>query len=217
MPAESTRGYRSHLQPACLSCRRRKSRCHSDAANEPCLMCRAHSTDCIYPPHPRALAASRDSFGRRNRHQRSVPASSSTTSRPPEVPGSSTSRQSIGQRLRHDHGQITTPEKSDSRRHTTVLTSALNSPDDRQSNLHIVGPTVTADNQVLSDYLSGVPGATQSPGVVGPVPASRSRAVLFTRVNKRPLGTIVDLSPAAQKLETIEKIIDPFNSTLIDV
>lgn len=93
---------------------------------------------------------------------------------------------------------------------------ALGSSDDHHVNLHIVGPAVTNDSQVLSDYLSGIPEATRSTRMVIPESASRCRPVLFTMVQKRPLGIAVNRSPSAEKLEVIEKLIEPHAEAVID-
>lgn len=53
--------------------------------------------------------------------------------------------------------------------------------------------------------------------MVVPVPASRSRPVLFTRVQKRPFGVPVNRSPAAEKLEMIEKLLEPYAGDVIDL
>lgn len=91
------------------------------------------------------------------------------------------------------------------------------SADDHALNLHIVGPAVTKDNQVLSDYLTAIPGATLGTRMVVPVPASRSRTILFTKVQKRPVGIAVNRSPSAEKLELIEKLLEPYAADVIDV
>lgn len=93
-------------------------------------------------------------------------------------------------------------------------TLEFDSADDHALNLHIVGPAMTKDNQVLSDYLSAIPGATR---IVAPVPVSRSRPVLFTRVQKRPVGITINRSPSAEKLEMIEKLLEPHTADVIDV
>lgn len=91
------------------------------------------------------------------------------------------------------------------------------SADDQAQNLHIVGPAVTKDSQVLSDYLSAIPGATRGTRMVVPVPANRSGPVLFTRVQKRPVGISLNRSPSAEKLEIIEQLIGLQASDVIDV
>lgn len=94
---------------------------------------------------------------------------------------------------------------------------ALGSSDNQQHNLHIVGPAVTSDSQVLSDYLSAMPSATRGSRMIIPVPGDRSRPVLFTMVQKQPLGLDSSRSPPAEKLQVMEKILEPFTADLLDV
>ncbi|RSL53578.1 hypothetical protein CEP54_010341 [Fusarium duplospermum] len=91
------------------------------------------------------------------------------------------------------------------------------SNEEQQHNLHIVGPAVTSDNQVLSDYLSAMPSATRGSRMVIPVPGNRSRPVLFTMVQKQPLGLDSNRSLPAEKLQIAEKVLEPFLSDLLDV
>lgn len=89
--------------------------------------------------------------------------------------------------------------------------------DDQTQNLHIVGPAVSKDNQVLSDYLAAIPGAAQGSRMLLPVPAGRSRPVLFTKVQKRPFGQSIHRSPSAEILEIMENILGPQVADLVDV
>ncbi|KAF4424252.1 transcriptional regulatory [Fusarium acutatum] len=94
---------------------------------------------------------------------------------------------------------------------------ALGSNDEQPHNLHIVGPAVTSDNQVLSDYLSSMPSASRGARIIRPAIGNRSRPVLFTAVQKRPIGLDSNLSFAEERLQLIEKILEPFTSELVDV
>lgn len=49
-----------------------------------------------------------------------------------------------------------------------------------------------------------------------PESAGRSKPVLFTMVQKRPLGIAVHRSPSAEKLEIIEKLLEPCTDALIN-
>jgi hypothetical protein len=90
--------------------------------------------------------------------------------------------------------------------------------DDHALNLHIVGPAMTKDSQVLSDYLSAIPGAvTRGTRMVVPLPASRTTPVLFHKVMKRPVGVPANRSPSAEKLEIIEKLLEPYAEDVINV
>ena len=90
------------------------------------------------------------------------------------------------------------------------------SADDINVNLHIVGPTDTNDSQFLSEYLATIPEAMRSTRMVVPQSAGRSKPVLFTMVQKRPVGIKLNRSPSAEKLEMIEKLLEPYTATLID-
>ncbi|KAF5021445.1 hypothetical protein F66182_6509 [Fusarium sp. NRRL 66182] len=94
---------------------------------------------------------------------------------------------------------------------------ALASNDDQQHNLHIVGPAVTSDNQVLSDYLSKMPSAARGSRIIRPVPGNKSRPVLFTMVQKRPVGLDSNRSFPEERLQLIEKMLEPFADDVLDV
>lgn len=239
-PAHGERPYRSHLQPACLSCRQRKSRCQTEpgGAGGPCLMCRAHSTSCVYPEQgeqnrdaKRAAAAkSQRVNGRKRPSTRDrTPYRMATDGRvplPSRAPGANatSASSSAGARGSTVHGLSggkTTGHAAHQQPSTDEDdTSALEfgSADDHALNLHIVGPAMTKDSQVLSDYLCAIPGAvTRGSRMVVPVPASRSRPVLFHKVMKRPVGVPINRSPSAEKLEIIEKLLEPYTLDVIDV
>lgn len=229
--AHNERPYRSHLRPACLACRRRKSRCQSEPSSETCLMCRAHCTDCVFPSGPNGSNRTPDS-ARRRRQTRSTGGSATPTRRYPNPVSGAGSDDSV---LGHPPPDIlptlgstsSVPHKSPPRLEWAAQGQetheedesplALGSADDQQHNLHIVGPAVTSDNQVLSDYLSAMPGATRGSRLVIPVPGNRSQPVLFTMVQKRPLGLTMNQSPSAAKLETIVKMLEPYEADVIDV
>jgi hypothetical protein len=53
--------------------------------------------------------------------------------------------------------------------------------------------------------------------MVIPVPGNRSRPVLFTMVQKQPLGLDSNRSLPAEKLQVVEKVLEPFMADLLDV
>ncbi|RSL61821.1 hypothetical protein CEP51_013575 [Fusarium floridanum] len=107
------------------------------------------------------------------------------------------------------------PRHQDTQQEESPL--ALGSNEEQQHNLHIVGPAVTSDNQVLSDYLSAMPSATRGSRMIIPVPGNRSRPVLFTMVQKQPLGLDSNRSLPVEKLQIAEKVLEPFMTDLLDV
>ncbi|KAL6918073.1 hypothetical protein FSST1_009568 [Fusarium sambucinum] len=240
------RPYRSHLRPACVPCRKRKSRCQSDESGEAaCLMCRAHRTECVYPQKFRVLDPSSTPKTRR-RAKRDSRTSVAETLRDGSHPGPASvlddslieqSTLSIGPDPipTSNHGSIQDtvarsvapvisplasrntewPPQQDAQPEESPL--ALGSNDEQQHNLHIVGPTVTSDNQVLSDYLSAMPSSARGSRIVRPVPGNRSRPVLFTMVQKRPVGLDSNRTFPEERLQLIEKILEPFASGVLDV
>lgn len=218
------RPYRSHLRPACVACRRRKSRCQTEANSDACVTCRAHRTECFFPASPRSRASPDKS--RRGRPQprtaaRTAPQPAANTPEP--EPRARLTAASGSFRLDHraaspDDGVSSTsrPPRQAVGVQDEESPLALGSSDDHHVNLHIVGPAVTNDSQVLSDYLSGIPEAMRGTCMVIPESAGRSRPVLFTMVQKRPLGVTVNRSPSAEKLEVIEKLLEPCTAAVID-
>ena len=247
------RPYRSHLQPACQACKKRKSRCQSDETSSACPMCRNHETDCSYLANPASQRLPRNHRRLRNptRSQEApvYPESSNSRSimrskntRNCQINSAAScivqkngatralnhgSSPSITNHLRPRNSEGTTFSQSmlasQAIPHSSLtqpleeLPSNMGYKDDHQLNLHVVGPAGTSDSQVLSDYLSGIPGSTtRSTRMIIPVPASGSRPVLFTTVQKRPVGITLKSSPSAEKLEIIEKLIEPHKSQIID-
>jgi hypothetical protein len=224
------RPYRSHVRPACLPCRRRKSRCQGEANVVSCLMCRAHGTECVFPCASRSKGTSSPRPQRQVRGQRSSAKAGGSRSRAEIVTlprnfaatASSTlagAAQDAGGLPSRQASQRVPKESSEARplQYDRSSEVAFESADDQPSNLHIVGPAVANDKQVLSDYLSGISGNARQPQTLDPIPASRSRSVLFTRVDKRPFGLVTNRSPAAEKLEIIERILEPFARDLLDL
>lgn len=194
------RPYRSHLRPACNPCRRRKSRCQTEANSEVCLMCRAHKTDCSFPEEPRSNQST-------PQKRRRSEAAARRISNPSQRRTPTTALQSSSSIPRLSHVDASNDDESP---------LSLGSTEDQHLNLHIVGPTVTNDSQVLSDYLSGVPGATRSTRMVIPESAGRTKPVLFNMVQKRPIGLSMHRSPAADKVDIIEKLLEPYTEQVID-
>ncbi|KAH7311684.1 fungal-specific transcription factor domain-containing protein [Stachybotrys elegans] len=93
---------------------------------------------------------------------------------------------------------------------------ALASRDDQRLSLHIIGPTVDYDSQVLANYLAGFPGGSRAARMIVPASAAHPRPVLFTTVDKRPFGMPERKSVSAEKLAIIEKLLEPLTDALVD-
>lgn len=220
------RPYRSHLHPACFSCRKRKSRCKTRNTSAICIMCQAHSTECIFPrsddPHPRVAAGSPRkspaSTRRRLAHyrQRGVQATlcpiqhaSHQSSDLMAAQKEPTVQVPAPPTHLMDHLPTSKPPNEEKRAETPPnLMSIVTEAGDNSS--HIVSPAVADDNDILESYLSAVP-AAQSRYLVRTSQTSDRplRPVRFNVVPRRPLGVAANQSLAASKCEVIEKYLDP--------
>lgn len=193
------RPYRSHLHPACFSCKRRKSRCKTKGAADICIMCQAHGTECVFPRPD-------DPYGLRENPPRTFPAAAGSRSI----------------QARHDH--LYRPYPRPHIRDNGTDTAAVTATDDNRledhlmgivaeagdDSSHVVSPAVADDNDILESYLSAVP-TSQRRSLVRTRSASNRplRQVRFNLVPRKPLGVTANQSLAASKCEVIEKYMDP--------
>ncbi|KAH8660216.1 fungal-specific transcription factor domain-containing protein [Xylariales sp. PMI_506] len=211
MPSESIeRPYRrSPLRSACLSCRRRKSRCKIEPGSSSCLACRAHGTDCMVP----------------SGHGETVRRPSTPRHTEVDRPRKGADNVPIESTLIDDHLETqadnnSVPGTSDrwagfvGDERNTHLTP-LSVDDAETENPHIVGPANTTDSQVLADYLAVIGNGSTGMRMVRPVPSSRSKLVLFVAVKKRPLGVQTNSGRASKKLHLIECLIAPYANELL--
>ncbi|KAK2590865.1 hypothetical protein QQS21_011439 [Conoideocrella luteorostrata] len=229
--AQPGRPYRSHLKPACLPCRRRKSRCQTEQGSVICVTCRAHSTECTFPAASDTSPRSGPSQ-RRRRKDATLPrnATPGNAAAPrtadtgclakPRSPvddvGGTAQFANTSSPLNTWSSTQNVNRGSSGHDQQDEQTPTLGSAEEAHHNMHIVGPEVTNDSQVLSDYLSGIPEAVTSTRMVIPESASRSKPILFTLVQKRPLGQVANRSVALEKLDIIEKILEPYTKHIID-
>ncbi|KAH7268817.1 fungal-specific transcription factor domain-containing protein [Fusarium solani] len=217
MPQSKARALRANGQPACLPCRRRKSRCTFELGLQACLMCRAHETECTTaplaqsrprpPPTPRSRARTFQSRDISPLHgaatqQRPLPA--------PQTPP----QPAIG-------SLVTLLSASPASFHVDPGPASPSRPvpldEAEDDNPHIIGPAIASDRHFLEDYLSSVH-AGNGARIIRPVlPGITSAPIVFTRVQKRPLGVAIDSSPSYPKLQTIEKLLEPWQQQVVDM
>lgn len=228
-PPGGERPYRSHLRPACIPCRKRKSRCKIDAAEASgCLMCRLHGTDCKFPGTqeeaartPRAIRGSR----LRSRHATtsSVLANDSRAEAvEPQQAAHRRSQPEVPRRTLNPHEQryparaipiSTLPE--------TPFSNTVVPFGGGEEESHVIGPVLSPDTQLITSYLSNNPsGDVGVAQLVRPRPgesAAGQKPIMFSAVRRRPLGTSISQTTASLKCQMIEKLIDPFCADLIDL
>lgn len=219
------RPYRSHLHPACFSCRKRKSRCKTRNNSAICIMCLAHGTECIFPrpgdPIRRIFANSsrKSPAGAKRRLAHGSQSGLQTTQYPSphamnQLAGPAAAQDESISMTRSptpvdDHPRSLRPSNEENGAEGLPnLASIVTEAGDDSS--HIVSPTVADDNDILESYLSAVP-ATQRRYLTPTSQASNRplRPVRFNVVPRRPLGVTAHQSLAASKCEVIEKYLDP--------
>lgn len=181
-------------------------------------MCRAHSTECTFPAEKRRKTAPRTPKRGNNQHgeieasilhseTRSAPANGVANNTPAQHPSfSSPATVNPHQPAHNEWGQAQSVQE-------TPL--SLEAEDD---NPHIVGPAVIDDSHVLADYLSGFSGSRRIRSIQSIHPGSSSSSpIVFTKVQKRPVGMILNSNPALHKLQIVEKLIEPWASRTVDL
>ena len=208
------RPYRSHSRPACLQCKRRRSRCRVESGQHMCLMCRVHDTECTFPL---PKAGRKVSAGERLRARTQVPQDTPPIAPPPppsqQVPIWNAQVAITANRTPSWQQQHIIEDKP------SDATLSLEVADGDEASTLVVGPAAINDSQVLADladYLeplavnrTGIRLIRTMPGEPGPV--------IFTTTQKRPLGMTLHESPSASKCQIIEKILDSHLDHLVNL
>ncbi|KAI1751510.1 fungal-specific transcription factor domain-containing protein [Xylaria castorea] len=191
----ANRVYRSHAQPACIPCRKRKSRCKLDNADSTtCLLCKLHGNECVFPG---PSAATTDTATSHRRAQKRVAREKPEVSLSQPQPSTST--------YHHDDPP---------RDVTAQRTSALPAP-------HVIGPVQSPDAQLIANYLSNNPDiGPRASRIIVTRPdhlPSGQKAVLFNAVRRHPLGYVPAQSLSASICEVVTKLLEPHCEILVDV
>ncbi|KAI1370184.1 fungal-specific transcription factor domain-containing protein [Hypoxylon crocopeplum] len=219
------RPYRSHLHPACLPCRKRKSRCKIEPHSPSCLMCRAHGTDCSFPTSRKPnLVQGKASSGAPSRQR----LASKSTSHDPQIqtPNSlldgyiacNDAGSSAVNVMWHGDDALRVHHDTHDYDSQGPQSTSLSIEDAEHENPHIISPAMTRDSQILTDYLSAMSSDGYGIRLIRPKSAgSSSRPILFTAVQKRPVGLTINPNPSYTKCQIIEKILEPWAEQLIDI
>ncbi|EEP81810.1 predicted protein [Uncinocarpus reesii 1704] len=213
------RPYRSHSHPACLPCRKRKSRCQTRNAADKCMLCQAHGTECVFPgtqsKSSRSAAASRSSQRQLARVNR--PGLPST----PQLPSHLQSASPRGTGLINAAHNPAEDYLNPSRSEIVPFPSVGILADASNNSSHVVSPAVADDSDMLESYLTTTTTASGR-RLIGSFPgadvaARPARPVLFSVVPKRPYSVTSHTSRASEKCELIEKFIEPHARDLVDL
>lgn len=206
------RPYRSHIRPACIPCRRRKSRCKIESSSAKCVICMVHETSCVFP-------RSQDRI--RSNSARISPLPSNEVSQD-MLPQTQLPFQQDPPSFSHPACDATGANEAKGQNASLKAMTADDMGifvETRDDASHILSPATADDNHALDKYLSTVQEAT-SRRIVGTMPAFGggnrvAQPVLFRKVPRRPLGVSRHQSLASQKCEIIEKLVDPDVEILI--
>ncbi|KAL4901047.1 hypothetical protein BDW74DRAFT_187905 [Aspergillus multicolor] len=196
----NARPYRSHKVPACDFCRKRRSRCTQEVADQPCLLCRMHGATCSRVG-PGAEVSNRPTPAKRRR----VGIGNGT---PQE-------EQRSQQRLSRS--------PSARRQSTTAVATAAGLNDVSNQSGHIVGPAMARDAQVLEQCMSAIPQANSAVSYARPNPYSvysddTRNPVLYMKVpRQRNIVPSGNGTPGFRQFEAMEKVVEPLGPELCSI
>lgn len=232
------RPYRSHMHPACLPCRARKSRCITrHASSSSCVMCQTQGTDCLFPEvaqrSRRKRGHSRRNTSSRERHaipplhnlvtrRRCLLSTSPTMGQRPfqsyTTPGSEKS--SPTNEATADHQRCPSPSIGHQGSSISALIDII--AESEQGTSHVVSPAIADDDRVFQEYLFSDTTYGQSRRMVRfhlnlNNPSQHTRPILFNTVPKRGKRESESRSLAVSYCEIIEKLVEPYQNDLINL
>lgn len=217
---------------ACLACRRRKSRCKVESnAVAACLMCRSHGTTCEFPQGRRQGRRQRHRIVSRpseqvDPHSRSPGSSTAPTHPQPEQPAASIHEVSAPALAPAASAADALQDLLGDRTATSPLavneivqgSQTLDSPLDSGNNRRILGPVLDSDSRVLADYFPRSLGDHRVMKTFASTNARNlSAPAVFLGARRRPAGLNTVSNLAKANLDLIEKFLDPFIPSLIEM
>ncbi|KAI1109202.1 fungal-specific transcription factor domain-containing protein [Nemania sp. NC0429] len=218
IPRVENRTYRSHSQPACLPCRKRKSRCKRDNADAmSCLSCKLHGNDCVFPDT--SVAATRPVTSNRRAQKRLVRPGPDLPPLRPRLSASPCPEHTPRDDPAQDVPMRPTIDVPCSRDVPFAGSPAPASPGEDES--HVIGPVQSPDAQRIASYLfndtSFSPRASRMIVARPDQLSAGKRAVLFNAVRRRPLGHAPTQSLPASICEIVTKLLEPYCENLVDI
>ncbi|KAL4890833.1 fungal-specific transcription factor domain-containing protein [Aspergillus ambiguus] len=201
------RPYRSHKVRACDLCRKRKSRCTVDIPGQSCLLCRVQGADCHYQEESAA-------------HDPSLPNGSDAKGWSVDSVGDDLQP---GQKRKREPESGSPPNTSRQRDNTeSAIDSRASEPsrlgidDPHNQSVHIIGPMVADDAQVIEKYTErsnkNVEPKSHPYNVYSNDPR---KPILYTTVSRRRQGMRVGVPPGENQKEILEQILGPFRHDLV--
>ncbi|KAL6234327.1 hypothetical protein BDW75DRAFT_241228 [Aspergillus navahoensis] len=198
------RPYRSHKVPACDFCRKRRSRCTQEVADQPCLLCRMHGATCSRASSRPAPAKKRHLAGHTPRDH---PQSQQRPSPPPTT------------------GNIdyieSTHQPPSVRGQVSATTPVFSQNDASNQSGHIVGPAMARDAQVLERCMSSIPKSAVSyarPNPYSVYSDDTRNPVIYMKVpRQRNITSSGNGTAGFRQFEAMEKVVEPLGPELCSV
>ncbi|KAL4943982.1 hypothetical protein BDV06DRAFT_123172 [Aspergillus oleicola] len=198
----AARPYRSHKIPACDFCRKRRSRCTQEVADQPCLLCRMHK---------------RDETCSRAVNRSTVPG---TAKRRRLASNQDTLSQADHGRERSPSPTTTEPQYAAERNHQPTPGFVAQNDTSNQSG-HIVGPAMARDAQVLERCMSSIHSTAVSyarPNPYSVYSEDTRNPVIYMKVpRQRNVVPSGNGTAGFRQFEAMEKVVEPLGAELCNV
>ncbi|KAF9884033.1 hypothetical protein FE257_002371 [Aspergillus nanangensis] len=202
------RPYRSHKVRACDLCRKRKSRCTVDIPGQSCLLCRVQGADCHYQEEPA--------------QDTSVPNGSDPKGWSVDQVNDKLPSGQKRKRTSDSDSPSDTIRRDDLSSLTHGDSASGNDPsrqgvdDPHNQSVHIVGPVVADDAQVIEKYTErsnqNIEPKSHPYNVYSNDPRN---PILYTTISRRRQGMRVGVPPGENQKEILEQILGPFKHDLV--
>jgi hypothetical protein len=223
---QGSRPNRSHRYPACLICRKQKTRCIRNIDNQACRFCQRHGLDCELSSSGAKEPATGSSRAPRRSRRSPQPQPQPGRRRVVEVIPVSPKRPNfVFDDTQMDMGP---QRRSSAAQHkeagsTSENDESLTRRSAQTHSGHIIGPVAAPDVQILEQYMS--------PSAGTGMPVSHARPNPYTVYSSDWRNTIVYLKVPRQRVrssrgtgsagfrqyEAVEKVVEPLGSDVVDL
>jgi hypothetical protein len=223
---QGSRPYRSHRYPACVICRKRKTRCIRNIDDQACRFCQRQGLNCelsssgAKEPAPGSSRAPRRS--RRSSHPQPRPRRRGAA----EIISVSPKRQNFV----FDDTQLDIGPQRDN---TAAQHNEAGSTSENDEGLprrsaqthsgHIIGPVAAPDVQILEQYMSpsmgtGMPVSHARPNPYSVYSSDWRNPIVYLKVpRQRVRSSKGNGSAGFQQYEAVEKVLEPLGSDVVDL
>ena len=221
------RNHRSHLNPACFACRKRKSRCTTQRDSPRCVNCMTHNTNCEYPQTISNQLRSDPAQPRRSnlsspgQHANKSQKLTSTTQSVLDTSQIPSAFETIWryQPVNDNQAVLVQNDTESTDRFlptSDLLPAVTDASNENRHESHIVSPALAEDDEHIQRYFAD-PASSRFKRVISTDTVhGNSKQVLFTTIQRHPLGVFQGQSLITNKRKVIENLIEPYRIDLLD-